>query len=248
MSATQDLEDYLEQLSDKVQRNVEIVTPESLGQNFMLHISMNTNIREFVPLIGRRQSPAEDRTVPRVCVAPSLLGCFIGYGDTESNFLSFKPGQKTPLGDTWKGGWKIYALPFEAALKPSGRLLFDTKHSDEHWLVAYNKDSAVYTPEAAGKAFYRVIQYKPNSDHAPLAEGTLYVEVSKAEGIHFSQNHFLKKGYWAVEGPTPKHASLTWTDRVYTVRAIDKQEYYSAKAAAADLLSLTEQAPAYLNW
>ena len=35
---------YLDTLSEKVKRNVAVVTPETLGINYFLHISSNSNI------------------------------------------------------------------------------------------------------------------------------------------------------------------------------------------------------------
>jgi hypothetical protein len=121
VSATAELEDWLENTSEKVRRNVTIETPESLGVQHLLHISTDTNIRQFVPLIGRRQAPSEDRTVPRVCVCPHLLGCILGYADAVSDFHADGAKQN----DAFKGGWKIYGLSFDAALKPNSKLVYD---------------------------------------------------------------------------------------------------------------------------
>lgn len=252
MSDLDDIKKFLDSASDKVRQNVTIVTPEDLGQDFLLHVSTNTNIREFIPFIGKRQADTEDRTTPRVCTAPTILGCMSGYGMMEFDFMERVPGEKSSNGGMYKGGIKIYALPFTAALRPNGKLVYDGKHSDEHWLVAYNKATATYVPRTAGKAFYRAVVYQGRPGKQPMAEGTLYIEVLEEKGLRFGNGIFLNKGYWIIDGPMPNFTTMTWSEstetKVFKVREIEKAEYLSNKAAAADLLSHTGDIPAYVKW
>lgn len=248
MKAAQELDDWLNTASEKVQRNVKIVTPDDLGQDCLLHVSVNTNIREFIPFIGKRQSPQEDRTVPRICVCPTLLGCFIGYGDAETTFLDIAPGSPTNVGAVYKGGWKIYALPFKAALKPSGKLVWDGKHSDEHWLVPYSKDTAVYKGEAAGKAFCHAITLVGRADKIPSGEIILYVEVARDKGIQFSKQHLLTKGCWRITGPLFRNTASPADDKQHVIEEISKSDYSAAKNQTAALLGITDPVPAYLSW
>lgn len=241
-SATEDLEAWLEGSAEKVRRNVVIETPETLGTDYLLHISTNTNIREFVPLIGSRQDPREDRTVPRICVAPHLLGCFIGYQKAGDDF---HVGVPATLDDaSFKGGWKIYGFKFDAALRPNNKLVPDTSRSEEIWLTAYNRQTAEYVPETLGKAFMRSVSLVARSGKAPSADMELYVEVSHDAGVRFSKNLFLEKGYWVIEGPTDDHVTTWQDDKDFEVRSIERNEYISAKAAHADLLAL----PVSLLW
>ncbi len=198
-------------------------------------------------VIGTKQAPSEDRTIPRVCVAPSLLGCLVGYAESESNFLNMS-STGTKEDDGYKGGWKIYAIPFKAALKPNARLVYDAKHSDEVWLVSYNEQNVEYKPESAGKMFYHAITFYPRSANTPIKEGTLYIEITKSEGIRFSPRFFLTKGYWCIEGPTAQHSSLAYSDKDFTVTEINKAKYQSAKDQAAALLGHEEPLPPYLKW
>src|ERR1700741_3061096 len=86
MSPSEELTQWLETVSEKVRKNVTVVTPEEVKQDYFLHISTDTSIKKFVPVIGRRQAYSEDRSVPRVTVAPTLLGCFIGYAKADYDF------------------------------------------------------------------------------------------------------------------------------------------------------------------
>lgn len=248
MNDVKELDEWLDSFSEKVQRNVKIVTPQDLEQDHMLHISMDTNIRRFTPFISHRQSRQEDRTVPRVCVTPSLLGAFIGYASAEDNFFSLQPGESTSLDVVYRGGWKIYALPFKAALKPNGQLVWDSRNSDEHWLVAYNNKTAIYEPQAAGRVFCHSITLVGRSDKQPDGELTLYVEVTREDGIRFSKKHFLTKGYWRIEGPLFRSVFSPNDDKQYVVSEITKEDYLAAKNQTAALLGITDQPPAYLSW
>lgn len=251
MNDKKEIEDWLDLASDKVERNVSIVTPAELGREYLLHISTDTTIRKFTPMIGHNQSKSEDRTTPRICTAPTLLGCMIGYCRAAQDFL-----QKASTGkdddERYKGGWKIYSLPFKAALKPGGKILYDADRTDEHWLVAYSKDTVVYTPEHAGNAFYRSIRFVGQSKAAPIGDGELYVEVKLETGIYFSKNIFLAKGYWKITGPIYDEidtAKMNWRqDGEFVAIAVDRIDYQSAKRAVADLLGYIDTLPAYLNW
>lgn len=250
MNAKDELDKWLDSRSEKVQRNVEIVTPKELGQDYFLHVSVNTNIKEFVPRIGDNQMPNEDRTVPRLCVAPTILGCLGGMGAFEHYFHEFEIGQKSQSGVTYKGGVRIYEIPFEAALKPNNKMVPDVKHSDEYWVVAYNKDTAVIVPKSVGKVFIESIRYFPRNGKQPMAECTLYIEVAREEGMWFTNGVFLEKGYWSVEGPASGFTTMTWSDktqeRMFKVKSLEKSDYQAVKTRTAALLS--HNSPAWCQW
>jgi len=250
MNAKQELDEWLDNTSEKVQRNVDIVTPEDLKQDYLVHVSPDTNIKAFIPMIGRRQAPMEDRTVPRICVTPTLLGSISGYADMENVFHGFVTGEKNEFNATYKGGLKIYTIPFKAALKPSQKLVYDAKHSEEMWLVAYSKETALYKPESAGKVFIESIRYKAREGKSPEADVTMYVEVTKEDGIQFSKGLFLEKGYWSIEGPAPMFTTMTWSEKTharhFNVKEIQRADYQAVKQRSAALLSA--DAPTWTKW
>lgn len=253
MNDAKELEGLLKEVSSKVQNNVTVVTPESLGQDFFLHISRDTNLRKFTPFIGHRQSTMEDRTVPRVTVSPTILGCLIGYAQAEFDFMNLNYAEKDSNGVTWRGGWKIYALPFKAALKPNARMVYDSRHSDEHWLVTYDASTVHYEPEVAGKMFMRSITYvgRNEKDKLPAADCELYVEVSYKHDLRFGKHHLLAKGCYRITGPAPQNTEGWFSDKEFQVTEVTRGEYISAKNAVADLLGLQDplpKPPAYLFW
>lgn len=246
MKPEKELEAWIEMLSEKVKRNIEVVTPETLGQNFLLHITKDTNLKKFIPHIGKRQGNQEDRTVPRVTVAPTLLGCFIGYASSWYDFSNLaSTGKKEELG--YKGGWGIYAVEFEAAIRPTPKLVYDAKMSGEHWLVTYSPATVEYKPKLIGKVFYRSVRLVAREGKQPDAHVEMYVEIQKEEGIQFSKNIKLTKGYWAITGPMDYRVASWMADKDFKATELTKADYLTAKMESASMLNYEER-PAYLAW
>jgi len=250
MSDIKDMQDLLEHSNGKIRDNVRVVTPDDLDQDYLIHISMNTSLSGMTPYIGMRQGVQEDRTLPRICVSSTLLGAMCGYAAMEQDFLDLAQGDRLDNGDTYRGGMKIYTLPLEVALDPNKKLVYDAEHTDEYWLVSYNKETITYKPEPAGRMFYRSMTFIPRQGKAPMAEGELYVEITKEDGLNLTRDLKLDKGYWVIEGTTPQFLTMKHKDatirKQFEVKKIDRSEFMSQKKAVADMLSLKE--PAYMSW
>ena len=242
MSAT-DIKKFLEICSQKVQDNIEIITPKDLGSDFLLHISDNNKLKDCTPQIGNRQADSEDRTVPRVCVASSLIGCMIGHAASENYFLNVEHTKE------YRGGYYIYAFDFEYALKPNSKLVYDSKKTNEHWLVTYNKDTITYTPKCIGKFFIQSITYIAKSGSIPIpTDSILFIEVESKKPIKFNNNIELSKGYWKIEGPLFTTLRSLETTKPFTITEITKSEYNSVKISSADMLSEKLTLPFYTKW
>lgn len=247
MSDRNDMERFLETLSAPVQRAVEIITPHDVMGGVLFHISTNTNIKKFVPIIGMRQAKTEDRTVPRVCTAPTLIGCIAGYAAAEHDFRSNIPNGEKEFG-SYKGGYKIYGFDFKHALRPKKSLVYDQNVTDECWLVAYNKDSSSYEPVTFGKVFISAISMRARADRRPYYEIEMYVEISHDLGVRFSKNQHLTKGYWKIIGPEQRHISSWKDDKNYTFEQISKADYFAMKTLSAGLLSYEDPLPNFIKW
>lgn len=248
----QELEELLDITSTRVQQNVKIVTPEDYDDYpYMLHISTDTKIRKFIPSMTLRGSPTENRDITRVYVAPTLLGCMIGYAGIFDDVMG-KASDGKEDNSGYKGGWMIYALPYSAALKPNTKLVYDFKYSDEHWLVTYNETTREFVPKPAGKFFVQAITLVPRNKKLPKPFMTFYVEITLDEGMPFGKKRQLEKGCWKIEGVDPDFVESWRDDELeYTFTSIPKAEFESAKRASADLLSHTDALPARpasLNW
>jgi len=146
----QNILDWVLLQSPVVQENVKIVSNKDLGQDYHLHIDKNL-VKKFIPMMPKSASSAENASAPRVTVAPTLLGCMIGYFRCVSDFMDGS-GEHIK-GDPYRGGYVIVALPFTHSLKPNNKLCFDAERSDEHWLVNYSKDNVDYPSIEIGKLF-----------------------------------------------------------------------------------------------
>ena len=237
MSEADLLQEHKLLMSATVQKNTTIATPETTGCKYMLHISKNTDIKEFVPVIGMRQAKNEDRTVPRVTVAPYLLGCFIGYAAAEYDFLDgSEPTKKKSQPDGFKGGYRIYGFEYGACLQPNKRLVYDAELSGEHWLVSYSQQTAKYHPIHMGRVFIRSIDFIARDKKAPYKEVTAYVHVEHPDGIPLTPKTVLAKGFWKLTG------NLLMADdyadqRELEIAQISESEYRKAKTQTAALLS-----------
>lgn len=231
-------------VSEKVQRNVKIVTPETAGARVMLHISTDNAITEFIPYISPRQAPSEDRTCPRVVCAPSVFGCLIGYHQSLIDHYASTRGKKQGP-PKWQGGYTIYGLYFGQALQPNTQLVYDADRSGETWLVPYDRQSGSYVPDKLGKLFFRHVEYA-NDDEGVV---DAYVEVNHLDGIAFSQNVHLKKGFWRVEFPYRQSRQNDWRcDQDFCIQELDRADYQAVKSERAALLSYQEKTPAFLSW
>lgn len=243
MATDKEFESYLETLPDQVVRNTKVITPKEAGQDYMLHVSTDTKIRKFIPRIGTRQMAEEDRTVPRVCVAPHFLGCMIGYSKSSADFVKASDGK-----EDWLGGWKIYGLKFSHCLRPNKQMVPDARISDEHWLVTHDKDTVEYYPFEIGKIFIRSIVLVARSGTNPAEDMECYLEINHEDGIYFSKNIHLKKGYHRIQGPNFWMLD-SWKDiSEFHITEITADEYRSSKKACADLLSLELEPPAFMKW
>ena len=141
-----DIEEYVGNQKPKVRKNIEIVKANP-DYPYMLHGSVNGNIKEFVPRLAERPGPKEDKTVPRVHVSDSVIGCVEGMNELVWYLMYGYSGYGSNEKVDFKNGWYIYKLPFEYCLKPNEELVYDVGWSNEHWLVPYNKETKKYKGE-----------------------------------------------------------------------------------------------------
>ena len=232
-----DISRWLNLLPAPLKKALQVKTFEEVGP--LYHMSLNGNIKKFIPNVSRRTMHTENVSVPRISTAPTLLGCFIGYVAHWGDMSWPDPRNKTN-----KNGWYLYQLPYERAIKPGLRELSDQELSDEHWLVTYNEKTRTYTGEIIAKLFFSEMSILPRTQDYPEERIKLVVEVF-AETMRWSGEHVLTRGYWMVEGRNPNQVK-DWNVRgEYTVRKLSGGEYSKLKGLSADLLSLE---PPVLRW
>lgn len=239
-----EIEEFVNLSIDKVRDNVEIVSKEELGQDFFLHISPDRmSSKKYIPIIGRRQNKTEDRTIPRVTVSDYLYGCVVGYVAMLTDAYNYPYVDDNKK----KQGLYIHEIKFEQALKPNNKLVFDQNRSNEHWLVTYNEDTKEYSNTVIGKMFVTEIVTKLRSNKDSKIEYTLLVEINKPEGVKFSKNIFLNKGYWCLKLISSERDSYL-NDKDFKAEEISKETYNKIKDVSATMLSINQENSFFTNW
>jgi hypothetical protein len=249
MSAEQAIQHFLSLLPEDVARELTIVPASKLDPACLLHISKDTAIPAFTPTVTRRGMEMENRSVPRVSTAPSLVGCIMGYSSDLYDFMeqpnSVSADRQRKI--KYRGGWGIYGIPFQFALRPSKKLLPDAARTDEHWLVTYDEATVKYEPQLVGKFFYEVVTYRAGRD-LPQVEVEMIVEVLTDTPIRFDNKTVLKRGFHRllIKG---MHNADRW-DKIPVVEAreINRVEYSASKQLVASMLSFENLAPASADW
>ena len=225
-----ELNKVLELSNKNVQSNVKVVTALDLKQDCLYHISFG-RFSEFIPNISRRSGLSEDNTLPRVHVAPHLLGCIRGYasvGHLASKYIPSKDNSSKGKEAGYKGGFYIHRIPFRVALKPNKKLVYDSDYTDEHWLITYNELTKVYRANVIGKFVTESITFKPRANKTPVEVLTLVAEINHFEGIWLNSKEKLNKGYYR----------LNIIDNESKVEAfgITKEEFQSVKTFSSAML------------
>ncbi len=211
--ASKEMQAYLKLLAPTTVENVTVVTPKELGCDYLLHVSTNPKIPAFIPMVSQRTLNKEDRTVPRVCTAKTIVGCLKGYQAQVANFHNQEP-------------ITVYALPFEEALVPGTKLLPDVKVTDEVWLVGYSAKYRAYKPMVIGELFINTLKYYATGMRTYDAE--FYAKVDKP--FNLTSERKLDNGFYRfiIHYDTEATASKI---NANDITPISKAEYTAAKKA-----------------
>lgn len=230
MATRRQMERYVETLDPFVQKNVEIVTPDDIGKGDLLHFSIDSNIRCFTPSVSRRTANDEDRSVPRISTAPTLAGTILGYQALEYDY----DDQREKKG--FRGGWYLYTLPFEYALRPNKEILYDADATDEIWLVPFTPEQWEVKPSRVGKFFLDELTIKHQGKERSVS-AKFVLEITSVTPISLSPKVTVEKGYWSFR---LKNFNPGWTIgevEVEELTELSKKAYRSLKKLDADMLA-----------
>lgn len=231
------MEKYLSNFNNGVAENVTIVTASELGQRWLYHISLDPKIKQFVPSLTRRTAQKEDRTVPRISTAPTIIGCILGYQYDINEFLG------NDVEDGWKGGWYIYGFESEVSLLPKKKLLYDVSNSDERWLVPYKAEKWRYPAKIVGKFFYRSATAQNEGKYQKWSIEAAF-EVIRGCEVRAFNSLTLTEGYWLL---TFDRSIYNWKNGVAEhVKQLSSSEWRKIKGLHADMLSYQE--PPSAHW
>lgn len=225
-NSREELEASIELMTDKVKNNITIIDANELKYPFMYHVGAEKN-PTYIPRIGQRQSDKEDRTVPRVTVSTSLIGCILGYSMLMYNFFNLPDTRDN------KGGLYIHRVPFEYALKPTSKLTY-VRWSDEHWLTTYNKDTVTYKGQCIGKLIVKEVLCKPIRDSYP--DYTVKALLELTAPMPFSSHQELNPGYYLLTIPFNDKLTHKNTNKII-IENSTKEEFMGLKKEVAVLLS-----------
>lgn len=199
---------------------------------YMLHISTNKNIKTFIPRIGERQASSEDRTIPRLCVADTLLGTMIGYAAMLNDFR-FHANSIKKKKSIFKGGYYIYKIPYEACLVPNNKLVYDASASGERWLVNYKKSTSEYKGELIGKIFIKKIEELMVNNKTEIS-CIMFLEITQP--LYFTSDTLLNIGYYKISGVIPDMMK-SYKKNYYKIEQINYEEYAKIKKLSVSLLN-----------
>ena len=155
----------------------------------LYHVSMNPNVRIFSPKVSSRTLSSEDRSVPRVSTATSLIGCLNGY---QSLFTDMAGRARK----NFTGLYTVYELPYQYAVKPSEKLLADVETSDEYWLVSWKKETYSIRPNTVCEFTIPQVQTTYGSDGEDQRV-TMFLKVL-GESLYLTHDTKLVKGYYEI--------------------------------------------------
>lgn len=235
---------FLELHPEDVRSHLTVVTAEDVGQDYFLRVDKNVP-EKYIPNMPKSAMKKEDNTVPRVTVAPSLIGCIIGYFRSEHDVVYAGYGENP--NDPFRGGYAISRLNYELALKPDETLVPDQERSNEHWLVSYDENTIEYVPEQIGKCWYSDITYlNAGGDKLAVMKLTLWLEV-EIDNFNLTPGTMLRTGYYEIKlWWRSLHGRNVNNDNVLHIYPRSKEEYFKQKQFSANLLELAP--PAFTKW
>lgn len=152
------------------------------------HISTDPTIKSFMPMVGTRQLPTENRTIPRVCCAASLADAVRGHAAVA--------GQATNRWRTGQSGtFYIYQFPFRQYIAPSRAVVPDVDVTKELWVVPNDPVTASFKARIVGEFFVQSVS-EEFEDGVQEHEFTLMVKTTDEVKLN---DRIALNGYGCVE-------------------------------------------------
>lgn len=229
-----DLHRWLELYPKNISDNVTIIGNGDANDNVTFHISLNNKLTSMEPRISQRTLNKEDRSVARISTAPTLTGCLSGY---SSAIYDFEDPRKGDL-----GGWKIYQLNYEYALKPNVKLLADVEMTDEDWLVTYNKEHVSYKTQPIGELFFSEVGRRTVAGkQVRVLFVKAYLRVAEGYSLPLNRTTLLRPGHYVVRFNNWYESMNIRSPQDVSVVPISANDYMANKKLGAGLLDFLTQ-------
>lgn len=177
------------------------------------HISTNPDIKLFMPMVGTRQLPSENRTIPRVCCSANLVDAIRGHAAVTGQAIN-----------RWKTGnpglFYIYKLPFTECIRPGKGLVADVGITNELWIVPNDPKSGAFKASVIGEFFVSNIEEEYEDG---IVEHEFTIMIKANELIHVDKTHTLK-GFATME--LEREGKMAYNGhQVSELEAIDSATY-----------------------
>ena len=191
------------------------------GADF-LHISSDGKLKPMTPRIGRRQMKDEDRTIPRICGAPHLLGCIYGHSAVHVGVMA----ESSFDGEDWSlddGSFHIYKIDGDEFISPAKKLVPDVKLTDEIWVVPCSPEYSKATPRKIGRFIPVTVSHSIHLNRTELLNH-FYVEVKEPFRLY---DDVLQAGYYSfkIEGDLQPFNGV---EKPFEVKQISTSEWREA--------------------
>lgn len=178
-----DLGSWIKVQPAEIRKGLSIATPSGI-----YHISTNPNIKRFIPMVGTRQLPSENRTIPRVCCAATLADAIRGHAAVTGQAINrWKSGED--------GKFYIYKFPFRECIRPDKSLVADVDVTKELWIVPNAPETGAFKAPIVGEFIVTSVS-EEYEDGKVEHEFTILIKTS--ELVHVDDSHTLV-GYAEME-------------------------------------------------
>lgn len=222
------LETFLSTLPKTTTNNLTVV--ENTDNDKLLHISADRKLNKFVPRIGFSQLKSEDRTIPRICVARTLVGCILGYDRIVFDFHN-------RFDKTYERGYYIKSFDYEHSLVPDKKLVADVGITGEEWLVSYSSETSKYSSENIGKFFVQSITYIPIKDGGKIINVTLMLHTT--EDMQLDTATRLSAGFYEIDIKDMNSCEYNLSEKdsknMFTVTKITESDFNNIKKISTSL-------------
>jgi hypothetical protein len=247
MSSDQQINTWMQMHPKPIQAAMTIKKAEEVGP--LYRIDTDTP-KVFFPRMPLSAGTTENFSVPRICVAPSLVGCMFGYTIDRVLYDFFDGDVDEPRFAKYLGGFSIVRFDYSHCVIPNKKLVYDSKQTDEHWLVGFSPETSQYKPIKVGKVLLDQVHYsaeRPKNKKKPMVNLEFYLEVSDKEGLQIDRLQRVESGFYHLTlkpkddgGSDLKHPDML------SIKAISSSEYKEKKMKVAAMLSFQE--PVSASW
>jgi len=186
------LKNFLKVQNTYVLKNTKVVTPDTLGHEYLYHISYKKR-QAFIPNVSKRAREDEDNSFLRVHVGTDFLSCCLGHGSVLGDVLFPNPkyAKTTSL--------YFYVFNFNYAIQPNEDVTPDSNKTHEHWLFSYDHDQPDLRPSFLCEFIPMAATVVPGTSKKYRYSVTFAINVEKGLKIKLDDKVIIGEGTWLFD-------------------------------------------------